>query len=115
MCFELILGEEAEQPRECERRRLLVKLRYPNPVMVSVIRRSPVFCVLPSAHFSAHVSIALRFVSHLRRYSKVRGADDRDIVGNSVDGNPRRPTEWLVYCLDCSLNGEGLQRRRERM
>jgi pimeloyl-ACP methyl ester carboxylesterase len=39
------------------------------------------------------------------------------IEGNLVDGNPRRPTEWLVYCLDSlnANNGGGLHRRRERM
>lgn len=38
-----------------------------------------------------------------------------EIVGTLVDGNPRLPTEWLVYCLDSlnANNGGGLQRRRE--
>lgn len=34
----------------------------------------------------------------------------KGVVGSLVDGNPRRPTEWLVYCLD-ALKGDGGLRR----
>lgn len=41
-----------------------------------------------------------------------RGGDGSDVVGALVDGHPRRPTEWLVYCLDAlnTKNGRGLRR-----
>lgn len=86
--------------------------KLPNLLLLSLVSTRT-----KTTHYSWHsfcfiVSFMISYIEVAKGGSSRRGGE---IVGTLVDGTPRLPTEWLVYCLDSlnANNGGGLQRRRE--